>query len=455
MLHLECRPDSTCTDSIGIGTGRGLLFARGDCSRSALPRLPPVRGESHAGAQCARVRRLRRYDVAIIGGGIVGLATAMALLRAKRLGVVVLEAEDRLAAHQSGHNSGVIHAGLYYRPGSLKARLCIEGRDAMYRFCAERGVPHQRCGKVIVAAEERDLPRLARLVERGRANGLGGLRSLSADELRQYEPHAAGVAGLFVPDTGIVDFIAVTAAIADVVRERGGDILTSARVERVHSQANEFVLETSQGEMRCRSLINCAGLQADRVARMCGLEPNCRIIPFRGEYCELAPERAALVRNLLYPVPDPRLPFVGVHFTRRITGGVEAGPTAVLTFNRHGYRRWNLSSADAIEMLGYPGLWRMAATYWRTGLSELWRSMSRQAFTRALQRLVPELTAADLRPARSGVRAQAVDPNGRLVDDFRIMQAQRMIHVLNAPSPAATASISIGRFIAEMAIRAQ
>ena len=401
------------------------------------------------------MRRLRRYDVAIIGGGIVGLATAMALLRAKRLGVVVLEAEDRLAAHQSGHNSGVIHAGLYYRPGSLKARLCIEGRDALYRFCAERGVPHDRCGKLIVAADERDLPRLARLIERGRANGLGGLRSLSADELRAHEPHAEGVAGLFVPDTGIVDFIAVTAAIADVVRERGGDILTSARVERVHPQADEFLLETPQGEISCRSLINCAGLQADRVARMCGLEPNCRIIPFRGEYCELAPQRAALVRNLLYPVPDPRLPFVGVHFTRRITGGVEAGPTAVLTFNRHGYRRWNLNSADAIEMLCYPGLWRMAATYWRTGLSELWRSMSRQAFTRALQRLVPELTAADLRPARSGVRAQAVDPNGRLVDDFRIMQAQRMIHVLNAPSPAATSAIAIGRFIAEMAIRGQ
>ncbi len=393
------------------------------------------------------------YDVAIIGGGIVGLATAMALLRAGRCDLVVLEAEDRLAAHQSGRNSGVIHSGLYYRPGSLKARLCVEGREALYRFCRERRIPHERCGKVVVAANAQEAERLDALEERGRANGLEGLKRLGPEQLREHEPHASGVAGLFVPQTGIVDFATVTRAFAEVVRESGGEILTRACVRVVTRQREELVLQTQRGEIRCRTFVNCAGLQSDRVARLCGVAPDCRIIPIRGEYFRLAPRGAALVRNLIYPMPDPRLPLLGVHLTRWIgedAEGVEAGPNAVVVFDRHGYLPRSFDLKDAAEVVGYPGFWRMAARYWRTGLSELWRSMSKQAFTRALQRLVPELTAADLVAGKCGIRAQAVDRAGRLLDDFRIIRHDGMIHVLNAPSPAATSSIAIGRYIASL-----
>ncbi|MHC4415568.1 MAG: L-2-hydroxyglutarate oxidase, partial [Planctomycetota bacterium] len=314
-----------------------------------------------------------------------------------------------------------------------------------------------RCGKVVVATDEGEASRLAELEERGRSNGLRGLRRLSADELKAHEPHVAGVGGLHVPDTGIVDFVAVTCAFGDVVREQGGRILTGARVESVHPQPDGFVLTTARAEVRCQTLVNCAGLQSDRVARMCGVQPGSRIIPFRGEYRRLAAHRTSLVRNLIYPVPDPRFPFLGVHLTRRIggavdgrceSGGVEVGPTAVPAFNRHGYRRWRPSPRDAMETLRYPGFWRMALRDGRTGLGELWRSWSRGALARAAQRLVPELTAADLRPAEPGIRAQAVDHSGRLLDDFHIVKAERMVHVINAPSPAATSSISIGRYIA-------
>jgi L-2-hydroxyglutarate oxidase len=350
-----------------------------------------------------------------------------------------------------GHNSGVIHSGLYYKPGSLKARNCVEGREAMYRFCQEHGIAHERCGKVVVATAQRELPALDELERRGRANGLRGLRRLTADEIREHEPHVAGIAGLLVPETGIVDYSQVAGKYADIVRAAGGEVRTGARVRRVARRDDGFVLETTAGEVACRHLINCAGLQSDRVARLCGVRPDVQIVPFRGEYYELAPERRGLIRNLVYPVPDPRFPFLGVHFTRMVHGGVEAGPNAVLAFRREGYHRWSFSPRDVLEMASFRGFWRMAWRYGRTGMGELYRSFSKRAFLRALQRLLPELRLEDLRPAGAGVRAQAVDATGALVDDFRIVKAERMIHVLNAPSPAATASISIGRAVAAMA----
>ena len=393
------------------------------------------------------------FDVAIIGGGIVGLGTAMAIAQRKTARLVVLEAEAKLAAHQTGNNSGVIHSGLYYKPGSLKARNCVEGREAMYRFCAEHGIPHERCGKLVVASGPKELPALEELERRGRANGLQGLRRLGPEELKEYEPAVSGIAGLHVEETGIVDYTAVTEAFARVVGERGGEIRLGSRVERVARDNGALVLATPRGEVRCRSLINCAGLQSDRVAKLCGVEPGLKIAPFRGEYYELVPARQHLVRNLIYPVPDPQFPFLGVHFTRMIRGGVEAGPNAVLAFRREGYRVTSFSLRDSAELVAYPGFWRMAARHWRMGFSEMHRSLSKRAFVGALRKLVPELEDEDVHPSGAGVRAQALEPDGSLVDDFRIVEAERMIHVLNAPSPAATASISIGRTIAEMASR--
>jgi L-2-hydroxyglutarate oxidase len=363
----------------------------------------------------------------------------------------VLEAEERLAAHQTGNNSGVIHSGLYYKPGSLKATLCVEGRQALYEFCRERGVRHERCGKIVVATRETELPALEELERRGAANGLAGIRRLTAEELREHEPHVTGVAGLLVPETGIVDYAEVTEAYAAVVRERGGEVWTSAAVKGVRREGSGgMVLETARGAVRCKALVNCGGLQSDRVARLCGVTPDVRIVPFRGEYYTLAPERAHLVRNLIYPVPDPRFPFLGVHFTRMIGGGVEAGPNAVLALARHGYRRTSFSLRDSYATGTYVGFWRMARKFWRTGFGEFHRSISKRAFLSALRRLIPELELNDLRPGGAGVRAQALDRTGALVDDFRVIQAERMVHVLNAPSPAATASISIGRYIADL-----
>lgn len=392
-----------------------------------------------------------RYDVAIIGGGIVGLATAMALTSRGSLDLIVLEAEDGLAAHQTGHNSGVIHSGLYYKPGSLKARNCVEGREALYHFCQEHDIAHERCGKVVVATQSPELPRLDKLEERGRANGLKGLRRLTPAELKEYEPHVAGLAGLLVPETGIVDYRQVAQTYARLVQQAGGVIQTKSRLLGCQRQLNELYLQTTQGDIRCRHLINCSGLQADRVARLCGVDPGLRIVPFRGEYYELVPERQFLVKNLIYPVPDPQFPFLGVHFTRMIHGGVEAGPNAVLAFKREGYHRSSFSLADTWDMATYGGFWRLAGQHWQMSLGEFHRSFSKQAFVKALQRLLPELTMADVHPAGAGVRAQALSPDGLLVDDFRIIEAKRMLHVLNAPSPAATASISIGQAIATMA----
>ena len=391
-----------------------------------------------------------RFDVAIIGGGAVGLATAMALATRHRGRVVVLETEDRLAAHQTGHNSGVIHSGLYYKPGSLKARLCTEGRELLYRFCQEQAIPYERCGKIVVATCESELPALAELQRRGAANGLGELAQLSIDQLREHEPHVTGVAGAYVSQTGIVDFPAVARAYAKVAQQHGGEVRTSSRVIGLRQMGGEIILETTRGEVRAGGLVNCAGLQCDRVARICGLRPEVRIIPFRGEYYKLRLGHERLVRNLIYPVPDARFPFLGVHFTRMIGGGVEAGPNAVLAMSRHGYAWRNVSLADTLATTCYPGFWRMARRHWKTGCGEIHRSLSRGAFLKALQRLLPELPGAALMPGGSGVRAQAVEPSGALVDDFRILESERMVHVLNAPSPAATASISIGRYIAAL-----
>jgi L-2-hydroxyglutarate oxidase len=391
----------------------------------------------------------KRYDVAVIGGGIVGAATAMALLEATPgLSLVLLEKEARLAAHQTGHNSGVIHSGLYYRPGSLKAQNCIAGREALYAFCAEHAVPHERCGKVVVATREEELPQLAELERRGRQNGLAGLRCLDAAQLREFEPQVAGIAGLHVPQTGIVDYVAVTEAYAGVVRRRGGEIRTSSRVVSIRRTPDGFRLGTSRGEVQSRFVVNCAGLQCDRIARLAGSDPQVRIVPFRGEYYELAEARRSLVRNLIYPVPDPAFPFLGVHFTRMINGRVEAGPNAVLAFKREGYHRLSFSLHDTLETFGYGGFWWLASRYWLTGLQEYYRSFSKSAFVRDLQRLIPTLREEDVVRGGAGVRAQAVDPAGKLLDDFRIIEGEGMIHVLNAPSPAATASIAIGRTVA-------
>ncbi|MDB5294053.1 MAG: L-2-hydroxyglutarate oxidase [Phycisphaerales bacterium] len=392
-----------------------------------------------------------RADVVVIGGGAVGLATAMALARDGGASVVVVEAEERVARHQTGNNSGVIHSGLYYKPGSYKARFCAAGRDAMYAFCREHGIAHDPCGKVVVATSEAEIPALDELARRGTANGLADLRRLSGDALREYEPHVAGVAGLHVKETGIVDYKQVASKYADLVRDAGGEVRLGTAFRGVRTDGNELVVRTTGGEVRARSLINCGGLHSDRVARTCGLDPGVRIVPFRGEYYELTPAKASLVRNLIYPVPDARFPFLGVHFTRMIGGGVEAGPNAVLAFARHGYKRTSFHPRDAAGTALYGGFWRMARKFWRTGMGEMYRSFSKGAFLRSLQRLIPELTAADIVPGGAGVRAQALTPDGALVDDFRVLRQNRMVHVLNAPSPAATASIAIGRHIAGLA----
>jgi (S)-2-hydroxyglutarate dehydrogenase len=389
------------------------------------------------------------HEAAIVGGGILGLATALALVRRGLKRLVVLETEPDIAQHQTGHNSGVIHSGLYYKPGSHKARNCALGREAMYRFCEEHGIPHKRCGKIVVAIEQHELPALEELARRGVANGLQGLRRLGPEELRQHEPHVAGIAGLWVAETGIVDYRAVARKYADLIQRAGAVIRLGAKVTGVRRLPSELVIDTSAGEVVAERLVNCGGLQSDRVARLCGLDPGLQIVPFRGEYYELGAAKRDLVRWLIYPVPDPRFPFLGVHFTRTIHGGVEAGPNAVLAFRREGYERWDVSPSDMAELLRYRGFWRMTGKYWRMGLEEMARSFFKRAFLRALQRLIPELRGEDIRPFGSGVRAQAVEPSGALVDDFRFVVAERMVHVLNAPSPAATASLSIGETIAD------
>ena len=385
----------------------------------------------------------------VIGGGIVGLATAYRFAeRFPDRRVVVLEKEDGVARHQSGHNSGVLHSGIYYRPGSLKASNCRRGKRMMEEFCATEGIPFETCGKVVVAVDGSELPRLAKLEERARANGVA-CEAIGPERLREIEPEAAGVRALHVPETGIVDYSAVCARLARRIVERGGEIVTGARALGVVAGSGEVTVRTTGGDFTGAAVVNCAGLHADRVLARAGLARPARIVPFRGEYYELAPERRGLVRNLIYPVPDPSFPFLGVHFTRRIGGGIECGPNAVLAFAREVYTKTRVNPADLWDTLSYGGFWRLAARHWRTGTAEMWRSLSRAAFARALRRLVPALRAEDLSPAHAGVRAQALAPDGELVDDFLLRVDGRAVHVCNAPSPAATACLSIGEVIVE------
>jgi (S)-2-hydroxyglutarate dehydrogenase len=390
------------------------------------------------------------WDVAIIGGGIIGLATAMELLaRWPDLRLVVLEKEQAIARHQSGHNSGVIHSGIYYNPGSLKARACVAGKTRLIRFCDEHGIPYDLCGKVIVATHPEELPRLESLYQRGIANGVPGLELIDADRLREIEPHVAGIKALWAPTTGIVDFERVAAKYAELVVARGGEIRTGHRVDAIERRDGVQHLVTAAGTVAARYVVSCAGLHADRVARLTGAPDTPRIVPFRGDYYVLRPERRDLVRGLIYPVPDPRFPFLGVHFTRRIDGDVWLGPNAVLAFAREGYRRLDFSARDLGESLRYRGFQKLARTFWQTGLAEMYRDFSKPAFLRALQRYMPTLRSADLLPGPSGVRAQALAPDGTLVDDFVVDQQGDTVHVRNAPSPAATSSLAIADMIAD------
>jgi L-2-hydroxyglutarate oxidase len=393
-----------------------------------------------------------RYNIIIIGGGIVGLGVALEITRRfPHLRLLVLEKEDRVARHQSGHNSGVIHSGVYYKPGSLKARLCVAGAVAMVQFCREHGIAHEVCGKVIVATHAEELPGLETLRQRGEANGLTGLRMIGPEELREIEPHTTGLQALVVPSTGITNYAAVCEKYSQFIFARGGIVLTSAAATGIKRRSDEIVVETPRGAFTTAFLINCAGLYSDRISRMAGDDPGVMIVPFRGEYYDLAPGRASLVRGLIYPVPDPRFPFLGVHFTRRVNGTVDAGPNAVLALAREGYRRSDINLRDLAGALSFPGLWRMARKHWRNGLDEWHRSVSKSAFVRALQRLVPEVAASDLVPGGSGVRAQALKPDGSLVDDFQFTPSNKILHVLNVPSPAATASLTIGKAIVDTA----
>ena len=393
-----------------------------------------------------------RFDIAVIGGGIIGAATALRLTaQYPRYRVAILEKETQVAGHQSSHNSGVIHSGIYYAPGSLKAQNCVAGGRELTAFCDANGINYDRCGKVIVATSNAELPGLEALFERGVANGVAGLELIDAGRLGEIEPHAAGVRALYSPETGIIDFAAVARAYASHFEQQGGALLLGARVLAIAPRPGSVRLETSRGDIEATNVINCAGLYSDAIARLMGLRPGLRIIPFRGEYYVLKPEARSLVRGLIYPIPDPRFPFLGVHFTRTIHGGVEAGPNAVLAFAREGYTKTAVNLQEAVGAFAFPGFWRLARRYWHIGVEETFRSLSKRAFTRALQRYVPDVREADLDPGGAGVRAQAVDSAGRLVDDFRIVEAPHAIHVLNAPSPGATASLAISAQIVSMA----
>jgi L-2-hydroxyglutarate oxidase LhgO len=403
-----------------------------------------------------------QYDLAVIGGGIIGLATALQIAeKYPRSRLLLLEKEAELARHQTGHNSGVIHSGIYYKPGSVKAVTCVAGRKALLDFCNQQGIPYDLCGKVILATRTEEIPPLEELLRRGIANGVEGLEMIGPEQLKEIEPHANGIRALHAPSTGIIDFTLVAQAYAARIRHLGGEIRTAQGVRGIVAADGGLVVATASAEFRSKFLINCAGLFSDHVARMMsgparaatdsGME--LRIIPFRGEYYMIVPDRRSLVRGLIYPVPDPRFPFLGVHFTRTIRGDVEAGPNAVLALAREGYRKTDVNVAQAWEILAFKGFWSMAGKYWKTGLGEVHRSFSKPAFVKALQRLLPEIRSEDLAPGGAGVRAQAVSETGALIDDFVIQQTGNAIHVLNAPSPGATASLAIGKKIVEMAAK--
>jgi L-2-hydroxyglutarate oxidase len=388
-------------------------------------------------------------SVVIVGGGIVGLATAYRLMeRYPNVRVTVLEKETRIAQHQTGHNSGVLHSGIYYKPGSLKAINCRAGKLAMEEFCQREGVPFDVCGKVIVATSDSELPALDTIFERGKANGVV-CEMIERDRLAELEPHTRGVRALHVPETGIVNYVDVCHRMAERVIAAGGRVVTGAKVHAVRRVGDDLVFTTTIGEYTANLAVNCAGLYCDRVAAIAGAVPKVKIVPFRGEYFELKSDAEHLVKNLIYPVPDPAFPFLGVHFTRMIGGGVECGPNAVLAFGREAYTRWQLSPRELSETLAFPGFRTMASKYWRTGMGEMWRSFSKGAFVRALQKLIPEIRPSHLVAAPAGIRAQAIRKDGQLVDDFLVEETEHFIHVLNAPSPAATASLNIGNLVVD------
>ncbi len=391
------------------------------------------------------------FDIAVIGGGIVGMATALALSKTCKGKIVVLETEDELAKHQTGHNSGVIHSGLYYKPGSLKALNCKTGRDLLYTFLEKENIPHDRCGKLVVATNDEEIPYLMKLMERGKENGLKGLKLLDKSEIKDYEPHVSGVKGMLVRETGIVDYKVVTEKFGELFEKNGGKVKLNSKVKKISRDGKEIILRTPNEEIKCRSIINCGGLYSDRIAKMSGINPGLKIIPFRGEYYEIKKSHHHLVKNLIYPVPDPKFPFLGVHFTRMIGGGVEAGPNAVTAFKREGYKKLSISIRDMLDFALYGGFWKMAKNNWRISIDEYKRSFFKPLFVKSLQKLIPEIKGKQLTSCPAGVRAQALEPDGFLVDDFRIVESENMVHVLNAPSPAATASLSIGESIAKIA----
>jgi L-2-hydroxyglutarate oxidase len=393
-----------------------------------------------------------KYKIIFIGGGIVGLSAALKLLEKRDIRTLVLEAEDSLAKHQTGNNSGVIHSGIYYKPGSLKAKNCAVGREMMYEFCKKYEIPHERCGKIIVATNEQEKETLKMLEQRGLQNGLTELKKLSKEQIKDYEPYVEGLKAIYVPYTGIVDYTAVCQKIAELISAKGGTIKLNSRVVGIKFSGKQLIVQTNSEEFECDYIVNCAGLYSDKIAELSGLATDVKIIPFRGEYYKLKKEREHLVKNLIYPVPDPRFPFLGVHFTRMIKGGVECGPNAVLAFKREGYRKSDIDLSHLAEILSYKGFWKMAKKYYKMGFEEFKRSFSKKLFVKSLQRLIPSVQENDLEEGGAGVRAQALDKNGNLIDDFRIIQSHNMIHVLNAPSPAATASLSIGNSISDMII---
>ncbi|HJT24646.1 MAG TPA: L-2-hydroxyglutarate oxidase, partial [bacterium] len=393
------------------------------------------------------------FEIVIVGGGIVGLATARALLlKYPGCSLALLEKEKTLASHQTGRNSGVIHSGIYYKPGTFKARLCVEGGREMVEFCRENGVAHEITGKVVVATRESEIPQLEELLRRGTANGVPGLELIGPEGLKEIEPHAAGIKALRVPGSGIVDYGLVCQKLAGAIQKLGGEIKTQTEFLGAKKQGGCWKVRTSQGELSAKFLVNCGGLQSDRVTRRSGFKPPSRIIPFRGEYYRLIPEAEPLVKSLIYPVPNPLFPFLGVHFTQMVRGGVEAGPNAVLAFKREGYHKLSFNLWDSLETLAYPGFWKLAFRYGGEGMKEIYRSVFKSAFVKALQRLVPEIQSRHLVTGNAGVRAQALDFSGALVDDFKFVEAEGVLHVLNAPSPAATASLPIGREIAQRVV---
>lgn len=385
------------------------------------------------------------YDFAVVGGGIVGLSTGMALYqRFPNAKVVIIEKESAVAEHQTGHNSGVIHSGIYYKPGSFKARFARQGSKSMTEFCQTHGIDHDICGKVIVATKQEELPLLENLYQRGLQNELA-IRKIGVDELKEIEPHVNGLGAIRVPQAGIVNYRQVSEKFAEIIQNHGGEIHLNTKVEKMHEESDRVIIETNRGTLRASVVINCAGLHSDRVAKAAGYKTDMKILPFRGEYYKLVPEKRYLVKHLIYPVPNPKFPFLGVHFTRMISGEVDAGPNAVLSFKREGYKKTDFSAKDLMESLSFPGLWKMAGKFAKEGLDEYIRSFSKKQFTKSLQELIPEIQEDDLISAPAGVRAQALKSDGNMVDDFHIIMGKRTIHVCNAPSPAATASIEIGK----------